>query len=167
MARFLAILFFAVLCSCGSAASGSAENSALNVSPANGTSGNSEPNAGNFPTLEISVGRQTFYAKFEGNVSAKAFAGYLAGKSELALDMEDYGNFEKVAEIDTTLPRSDRQITAVPGDVILYLGNHVTIYYGTNSWNFTRLARIENANAAMLQKVLGEGNVQVLFRLRR
>lgn len=117
--------------------------------------------------LEISVGDTTFFADFEANASAKAFAGYLAQKSELTLDMEDYGNFEKVAAIDTTLERSDEPITAIPGDVILYLGNHITIYYGTNSWNFTRLARIENADARALKKFLGEGRATVRFRLSK
>jgi chitodextrinase len=45
----------------------------------------------------------------------------------------------------TSLPRNDTQISVGPGDVILYQGNQITIYYETNSWNFTRLAVIEGA----------------------
>ena len=58
--------------------------------------------------------------------------------------MADYGGFEKVGALGTELTRNDRQITTQPGDVILYQGNQITIYYGTNSWSFTRLATIDD-----------------------
>ena len=70
---------------------------------------------------------------------------------------------KKSAPLGTTLTRSDEQITTEPGDVILYQGNQITIYYGTNSWNFTRLARIDDPTD--LQEKLGEGTVQVTFSL--
>ena len=49
------------------------------------------------------------------------------------------------------------------GDIILYQGNSITIYYDKNSWNFTRLARIDNVNKKRLQQILGKGNVKAIF----
>ena len=77
--------------------------------------------------------------------------------------MEDYGGFEKVGPLGTTLTRNDESITTQPGDVILYQGNQITIYYGTNTWSFTRLATIDDPTD--LQARLGEGTVSVTFSL--
>ena len=81
----------------------------------------------------------------------------------MTVEMSDYGGFEKVGPLGTTLPRSDQQITTEPGDVILYQGDQITIYYGTNSWNFTRLARIDDPTD--LREKLGDGTVSITFSL--
>ena len=79
----------------------------------------------------------------------------------MELDLHDYGHFEKVGSLPWTLPRNDETITTVPGDVILYQGNQITIYYDENTWDFTRLAKIENITKEELLSVFGEGNVSV------
>lgn len=113
-------------------------------------------------TLKITVGDQELLATFADNSSAEAFRELLA-QGPLTIEMEDYGGFEKVGPLGTTLTRNDTRITTEPGDVILYQGNQITIYYGTNSWSFTRLARIDDPSG--LQEVLGEGAVSVTFSL--
>lgn len=112
--------------------------------------------------LKITVGDYELLATFEDNPSARAFQELLA-QGPLTVSMEDYGGFEKVGPLGTTLTRSDTSITTQPGDVILYQGNQITIYYGTNSWTFTRLAKIDDPTD--LQAKLGEGTVQVTFSL--
>lgn len=112
--------------------------------------------------LKITVGEYELSAVLEQNRSAEEFRELLE-KGPVTVTMEDYGGFEKVGPLGTTLPRSDQQITTEPGDVILYQGNQITIYYGTNSWNFTRLAKITDPTD--LQAKLGEGTVQVTFSL--
>jgi chitodextrinase len=61
------------------------------------------------------------------------------------------------------LERNDESITTEPGDVILYQGNQITIYYDQNTWNFTKLATIGNVTKEELLDALGEGNVTVTF----
>ncbi len=112
--------------------------------------------------LNIKVGDHTLLAVWEENSSAEAFRELLS-QGPLTVEMEDYGGFEKVGDLGTTLPRNDTQITTQPGDVILYQGNQITIYYGTNTWNFTRLARI--ADPSDLKEKLGDGTVCVTFSL--
>ena len=111
--------------------------------------------------LKIHV-NDTFTATLEENSSAKAFAKFLA-QGDMTLDMHDYGSFEKVADLPRSFPRNDKQIDTDAGDIILYQGNSITIYYDKNSWNFTRLARIDNVNKKRLQQILGKGNVKVTF----
>ncbi len=114
------------------------------------------------PALKIAVGQYELWAAFEDNSSAEEFQELLS-QGPLTITMEDYGGFEKVGPLGTTLTRNDTQITTAPGDVILYQGNQITIYYGVNSWNFTRLAKIDDPSG--LQEKLGDGTVTVTFSL--
>lgn len=112
--------------------------------------------------LKITVGDEELLATFADNSSAEAFRELLA-QGPLTVEMADYGGFEKVGALGTELTRNDGQITAQPGDVILYQGNQITIYYGTNSWSFTRLATIDDPTD--LKEKLGAGTVSVTFSL--
>lgn len=124
-----------------------------------GTNETSESN-----TLHIQVGETSFTATLVDNSSAQALKELLA-EGPLTIDMSDYGNFEKVGSLGTTLPRNDEQITTEPGDLILYQGNSFVIYYDTNSWNFTRLGKINNATQAELKEALGDGDVTVTLSI--
>ena len=112
--------------------------------------------------LKITVGDQELLATFADNSSAEDFRKLLS-QGPVTISMEDYGGFEKVGPLGTTLTRNDTRITTQPGDVILYQGNQITIYHGTNTWNFTRLATINDSTD--LQTKLGAGTVQVTFSL--
>ena len=114
--------------------------------------------------LKILVNDTTFTATLEENSSAKAFAEFLA-QGDMTLDMHDYGSFEKVADLPRSFPRNDTQIDTDAGDIILYQGNSITIYYDKNSWNFTRLGKIDNVNKKRLQQILGKGNVKATFSM--
>lgn len=114
------------------------------------------------PTLTITFGDHVLSATFADNSSAAEFQALLA-QGPLTIEMEDYGGFEKVGPLGTSLTRNDAQITTEPGDIILYQGNQITVYYGTNTWSFTRLARIDDPTD--LQEKLGDGTVSITFSL--
>lgn len=96
----------------------------------------------------------------EDNPSASAFLEKLSA-APLTLEMEEYGGFEKVADLPWPLPQSDERITTSPGDVILYQGDKLTLYYGQNTWTFTRLARVVGVSGEELRALLGEGSARV------
>ena len=108
------------------------------------------------------TGNHTLTATLADNSSATAFYELL-GKRAVTVDMHDYGSFEKVGSLGTTLPRNDTQITTEAGDIILYQGNQITIYYDTNRWNFTRLGKVDGVTQAELKKILGKGDVTAVF----
>ena len=112
--------------------------------------------------LKITVGDYEFSAVFEDNSSAREFKELLS-KGPITITMEEYGGFEKVGSLGTSLTRNDTYITTQPGDIILYQGNQITIYYGVNSWNFTRLARISDPSG--LQEKLGDGTISATFSI--
>ena len=115
--------------------------------------------------LKIHVNDTTFTATLEENSSAKVFAEFLT-QGDLTLDMHDYGCFEKVADLPRSFPRNDTQIDTDAGDIILYQGKSITIYYDKNSWNFTRLGKIDNVDKIRLKQILGDGNATVTFSVK-
>ena len=69
------------------------------------------------------------------------------------------------SKMDVIASSDDTQITMSAGDIILYQGNQITIYYDTNSWNFTRLGKVDGVTQAELKKILGKGDVTAVFEI--
>lgn len=114
--------------------------------------------------INIEVNGQVRTATLNDNVSAAALLERLA-EGPLVVEMHDYGSFEKVGPIDEPLPTSDEDITTVPGDIILYLGSNITIYYDVNAWHFTLLGHIDDATGENMREFLGDGDPTVTFSL--
>ena len=110
----------------------------------------------------LRVGDRYYSIELENNSSAEAFLEKIK-KNPLIVDMQDYGNFEKVGDLPWSLPTNDEKITTKPGDIILYQGNKITIYYDENIWNFTKLGSINGVTGEELKEVLGNGDVTVEF----
>ena len=75
--------------------------------------------------------------------------------------MSMYGGFEQVGSLGMTLPRNDTRITTDPGDVILYSGNQMVVFYGSNTWAYTRLGHITDKTNEELTQMLSNGNVTI------
>ena len=112
----------------------------------------------------ITAQSTTFTANFADNDSADAFRDLLR-EGDLTINMSDYGSFEKVGSIGTSLPSNDTQISTTTGDVVLYQGNQIVIFYGTNSWSYSRLGKVEDATTEALLSAFGSGDVAITFSL--
>lgn len=88
-------------------------------------------------------------------------------QGDITYTADDYGGFEKVGDIGHTLPQNNTSVTTEAGDVILYQGRSICLYYDTNSWNFTRIGKINGYSASELRSLLGAGNgsIQVTISL--
>ena len=124
------------------------------------------PSEGEETMLYITVNGTTLTATLANNSSAEAFRELLAN-GPCTIQMSDYGNFEKVGPLGQGLPTNNQQITTEAGDIILYQGNQITIYYDRNSWNFTRLGKINGVTSQQLRDILGSGDVSVTFSLEK
>lgn len=111
-------------------------------------------------SMQITVNGKTLTASIADNEAGKALAELL-GKGDLTLSLSEYGGFEKVGALPQALPKSDTQIKTEAGDIMLYQGNQMTIFYGSNSWSYTPLGKIEHATAAELKEIFGTGDVTV------
>jgi hypothetical protein len=114
--------------------------------------------------MNITVGDTVLTATLVENSSTAALKAALS-EGPITIDMRDYGDMEKVGPLGMDLPRNDQQITTEAGDLILYQGNAFVIYYAPNSWNFTRLGKINDVTAEELREILGDGNVTVTLSL--
>ncbi len=116
------------------------------------------------PKILVSANGKTVTASIAGNPSADAFLALLQ-EGSIAIEMYDYGSFEKTGPLEKDLVRSDEYFTAVPGDIILYLGDSISVYYDENSWEFTLLGHVDGATEESMRVFLGSGDPVVTFSL--
>ena len=114
--------------------------------------------------MKIQVNNHVFTATLVNNSTTEKLKQMLSS-GPVTINMRDYGNMEKVGDFETSLPRNDEPIRTDAGDLILYQGKAFVIYYDKNSWNFTRIGKIDNVNKEELKKILGPGNVTVTLSL--
>ena len=86
-------------------------------------------------------------------------------QGDITYTADDYGGFEKVGSLGYTLPTDNSQITTQAGDVILYSGNQIVLFYGSNSWAYTRIGKISGYSVSELRTLLGAGNGNVQVRI--
>ena len=110
--------------------------------------------------MKVQVGDTVFTATLAENSSVDALKELMADGS-LTLNMSDYANMEKGADLGVTLPQNNEQMNTQTGDIILYQGRTFVIYYDTNSWSLTPIGKIDNVNAEELREALGTGDVTV------
>ena len=116
--------------------------------------------------LLITINGKTLTADFVDNSSAKALAEALK-QSSITYQADDYGNFEKVGDLGQSFPKNDENITTEPGDIILYQGHNLCIYYAQNTWSFTRIAKIKGISKDELKEFLGEGEITVTLSVEK
>lgn len=110
--------------------------------------------------LKISVNGTELTATLADSTAAKELAEKL--KDEPAtVTLNEYGGFEKVGKLPWSLTKTDESIVTEAGDIMLYQGNQMTIFYNSNSWSYTRLGHIDNITGEGLAKLFGEGNITV------
>ena len=114
--------------------------------------------------MNIKIGDKELTATLAENSSVDALKDALS-EGPITIHMRDYGSMEKVGSLGMDLPRNDQQITTEAGDIILYQGSAFVIYYAPNSWNFTRLGKINGVTSGELKAILGDGDVTITLSL--
>lgn len=114
--------------------------------------------------MKVQIGDYTFTATLVENSSVDALKELFADGS-LTLNMSDYANMEKGADLGVTLPQNNTQMNTQAGDIILYQGRTFVIYYDTNSWSLTPIGKIDDVDAEELREALGTGDVTVVLSL--
>ena len=103
--------------------------------------------------------------RWENNESVAALKE-MCQKSPLTMQMSMYGGFEQVGSIGKSLPRNDKQMTTEAGDIVLYSGSNIVVFYGSNSWSYTKLGHITDKNASQLRDVLSNGDVTITIGIK-
>ena len=114
--------------------------------------------------IKVTVNNSTFDVKLENNSATAELLNTLK-KQNITVEAADYGNFEKVGNLGFSLPTSDENIETSPGDIVLYQGNQISLFYDTHSWSYTKIGKIQNVDAGQLKDVLGSGDVTLTLSL--
>ena len=154
---------------------GSTAESAANISEAKSVQETEMNEAGGMETdiqndgeenavmnMKVQVGDTIFSATLEENAAVSALVDMMR-ESPVVLQMSDYSGFEKVGPLGTSLPADNSQTTTHAGDIVLYNGNQIVVFYGSNSWSYTRLGHIDDLTG--WEEALGNGDVTVTFYL--
>ncbi len=110
--------------------------------------------------MKLWIGETAVAVAWEDNDAVRALSAMVA-EQPLTIEMSMYGGFEQVGSIGTELPRSDVQTTIRAGDIALYAGNQMVVFYGSNSWAYTRLGRVTDKTAGEMAALLSHGDVTI------
>lgn len=115
--------------------------------------------------VQVKINDNVFDVKLEDNSASKDFIKELK-KGNVTVNASEYGGFEKVGNLGFLLPTSDEKVDTTPGDIVLYQGDKISLFYGSHSWSYTKLGRLVNVDSDKLKEVLGSGNVTLEFILK-
>ena len=163
------ILMFSI-CSCGS--KNATSNSTTNQTPSTTipstdtnptTTEPKEDDAYMNKTIELKIGNTVVDVNWLDSESVKALKELV--KDGLTISMHMYGGFEQVGSLGTSIKSNDERITTLAGDIVLYSSNQIVIFYGSNTWEYTKLGHISMSKSE-LTDLLGEEDVVITLSLK-
>ncbi|WP_295595890.1 cyclophilin-like fold protein [uncultured Methanobrevibacter sp.] len=116
-------------------------------------------------SVKVKINDNVFDVKLENNSATQEFIKELK-KGNVTVNASEYGGFEKVGNLGFSLPTSDENIGTAPGDIVLYQGDKISLFYGSHSWSYTKLGKIDNVDSNKLKEVLGSDDVTLEFSLK-
>lgn len=121
-----------------------------------------EQSQNEIPQMKIQIGEYIFYASLENNTSVDALIQMMK-ETPIVINMRDYSGFEKVGALGITLPDSNSQVTTQAGDIVLYNHDQIVVFYGSNSWSYTKIGHVNDLTD--WEKALGSGEVEITFSI--
>ena len=116
----------------------------------------------NIMQMNVKIGNNVFVADLEKNEAVNDFAEMME-QGPVTIKMNDYSGFEKVGALGRDLSADNKQMTTNPGEIVLYQENQIVMFYGTNSWSYTKLGHVDDLTG--WKEALGTGDVYVTFYL--
>ena len=110
--------------------------------------------------MNVQIGDYVFTATLESNTAVEELVEMMK-EGPVTIQMDDYAGFEKVGSLGKSLTTSNRQTTTDAGDIVLYNGNNIVMFYGSNSWSYTRIGKIDDLSD--WEKALGRGSITAVF----
>ena len=114
--------------------------------------------------IKIKVNDEILNVRLEQNSATVALVERLK-QGDITVNTHEYGSFEQVGSLGFSLPREDTQITTKAGDLMLYQGNQITIFFGSNSWSYTKLGEVVGKSKEELKNILGSGNATLVLSI--
>ena len=115
--------------------------------------------------MTMKIGESPVQVDWEDNESVEALKS-LAKQGDITIQMSMYGGFEQVGSLGESLPRNDKQTTTNSGDIVLYSGDQIVVFYGSNSWAYTRLGHISDKVDSQMKELLSNGDVTLTISVK-
>lgn len=115
--------------------------------------------------VKVKINDKVFDVKLENNSATQELIKTLE-KGNVTVNAKEFGGFEKVGDLGFSLPTNDENMKTGPGDIVLYQGNQISLFYGSHSWSYTKLGKLDNVDSNKLKEVLGSGDVTLEFSLK-
>lgn len=112
--------------------------------------------------MNVQIGDYNFTATLENNTAVEELLDMMK-EGSVTIQMDDYSGFEKVGSLGRSLTTDNHQTTTSAGDIVLYNGNNIVMFYGSNSWSYTRIGKIDDLTD--WKKALGSGSITAIFSL--
>ena len=112
--------------------------------------------------MSVKIGDASFTATLEDNAATRELTEMMK-QSPITINMSDYSGFEKVGPLGRSLTTNNHQTTTSAGDIVLYNGNQIVLFYGSNSWSYTRIGKIDDLSG--WKEALGSGNITAEFSI--
>ena len=116
--------------------------------------------------LELEINGKTFLLELEDNDAVSTLVNKLKD-GDISISLSQYGGFEYVGNLNFSLPTSDRRITTESGDVVLYQGNQLVVFYGSNTWEYTKIGHLKDVDSSLLKNAFQEEKNSVTLRLNK
>ena len=114
--------------------------------------------------IQMKINDEVVSVDWQDNASVTALREKLKS-GPLTISMNPYGGFEQVGSLGFSLTRNDAQTTTAPGDIVLYSGDQIVLFYGSNSWSYTRLGKLSGLSNDEITTMLSGDSVTVTLEL--
>jgi hypothetical protein len=114
--------------------------------------------------IKLIMNGKVFDIELEKNSATSELLNKLKN-DDVIINATEYGGFEKVGSLGFSLTREDEQITTQAGDIVLYQGNQISLFYNSNSWSYTKIGKIKDISQEELKSILGDGDVTLRFTI--
>ena len=114
--------------------------------------------------MQMKINDTPVTVAWENNESVSALKDL--AMSGLTIQMSMYGGFEQVGSIGQRLPSHDVQTSTSAGDIVLYSSNQLVVFYGSNSWSYTRLGHITDKTSDEMRMLLSNGDVTITISMK-
>lgn len=115
--------------------------------------------------LQMKIGDESVSVEWENNEAVAALLDHVENEP-LKIETTNYEGFEQVGEIGISIPSDDKQLTTIPGDIVLYSDDKLVVFYGSNSWSYTKLGKITNKTESELKNMLEKENTTITLETK-
>ena len=116
------------------------------------------------PMLLLTIDGTAVDVQWQNNTAVTEL--YVLAQNAITVHTSAYGGFEQVGSLPQSFSRSDAQMTTQPGDIVLYSGNQLVVFFGSNSWSYTKLGHISGLSADELTVLLDKDQTVIELQIK-